>query len=424
MVALALVAATLLLSLWVGVRTVDLETLWRVLWHPDGSEEAFIVSELRAPRAALALLLGAALGVAGALIQALTRNPLADTGILGVGAGSSFAVVLGIAFFGVTSLSQYLWLSFTGAIVVTVLVYALGSVGSLGATPVRLTLVGVALGALLGGFSSAITMLNPKAFDDLLRWSAGSLAGRGWETFGAVWIPIAVGLALALVAGRPLNAIALGDDAARALGAGVIRTRVLVIVAVTLLAGAAAAAAGPIGFVGLMVPHVVRWFIGAGPALDHPVLRARRGAPIARRGCRRPRDTRPEGARSWHRDRVPRRPRTHRAREAPERERTVSRTAPIRPAPRGVDFGYPSLTAQRARLSWHVSRRAVLVVVALLALTVAGILLSIATGTYTLSLSEVLAGLAGTGDPGTVLVVREWRLPRALLAALFGIALG
>ncbi|WP_083506641.1 iron ABC transporter permease [Leucobacter sp. G161] len=261
-IALVLVAATLLLSLWVGVRTIELDVLWRVLWHPDGSEEAYIVTELRAPRAVLAMLLGAALGVAGALIQALTRNPLADTGILGVGAGSSFAVVVGIAFFGVTSLSQYLWLSFAGAIVVTVLVYALGSIGSLGATPVRLTLVGVALGALLGGFSSAITMLNPNAFDDLLRWSAGSLAGRGWGTLEQIWIPIALGLALALIAGRPLNAIALGDDVAKSLGAGVVRTRVLVIVAVTLLAGAAAAAAGPIGFVGLMVPHVVRWFTG------------------------------------------------------------------------------------------------------------------------------------------------------------------
>lgn len=260
--ALVLLAATFMLSLWVGVRAIELETLWQLLWLPDGSEEAYIVTELRAPRAVLALVVGAALGVAGALIQALTRNPLADTGILGVGAGSSFAVVVGIAFFGVTSLSQYLWLSFAGAVVVTVLVYALGSIGSIGATPVRLTLVGVALGALLGGLSSAITMLNPNAFDDLLRWSAGSLAGRGWDTLAQVWIPIAIGLALALVAGRPLNAIALGDDAARSLGAGVVRTRVLVIVAVTLLAGAAAAAAGPIGFVGLMVPHVVRWFTG------------------------------------------------------------------------------------------------------------------------------------------------------------------
>ncbi|GAA1322649.1 iron chelate uptake ABC transporter family permease subunit [Leucobacter albus] len=259
---IALTGLTLALSMWVGARTIDLSEVWRVMRHPDGSEEAYIVTEMRAPRALLALLVGAALGVAGALIQALTRNPLADTGILGVGAGSSFAVVVGVAFFGMNSLSQYLWFSFTGAVTVTVVVYALGSVGSLGATPVRLTLVGVALGALLAGFTSAITMLHPNSFDDLLRWSAGSLAGRGWSTLEVVWIPIAVGLALALVAGRPLNAVALGDDVAKSLGAGVVRTRVLVIVAVTLLAGTAAAAAGPIGFVGLMVPHVVRWFTG------------------------------------------------------------------------------------------------------------------------------------------------------------------
>lgn len=260
--AIFLVALTLAVSMWVGARQIALTDVWRVLWHPDGSEEAYIVTKMRAPRAALALLLGAALGVAGALIQALTRNPLADTGILGVGAGSSFAVVVGVAFFGATAISQYLWFSFAGAILVTVLVYALGSAGSLGATPVRLTLVGVALGALLSGFTSAVVMLNPDVFDNLLRWNAGSLAGRGWSTLGAVWIPIALGLALSCVIGRPLNAIALGDDAASALGASVALTRVLVIVAVTLLAGAAAAAAGPIGFVGLMVPHVVRWFTG------------------------------------------------------------------------------------------------------------------------------------------------------------------
>lgn len=257
-----LIALTLALSMWVGARTIELSEVWRVLWRPDGSEEAYIINEMRAPRAVLALLLGAALGVAGALIQALTRNPLADTGILGVGAGSSFAVVTGVAFFGVTSLSQYMWFSFAGAVAVTALVYTLGSAGALGATPVRLTLVGVALGALLTGFTSAITMLHPDVFDNLLRWSAGSLAGRDWSTLETVWPPIALGLGLALVVGRPLNAIALGDDVAKSLGASVVRTRVLVITAVTLLAGAAAAAAGPIGFLGLMVPHVVRWFTG------------------------------------------------------------------------------------------------------------------------------------------------------------------
>ncbi len=261
-ITLALLALGFLLSLWVGARLLDPAEVWAVLWTPNSGEASYIVHQMRLPRALLALLIGAALGVSGALIQALTRNPLADTGILGVGAGASFAVVVGIAFFGVTSLSQYLWWAFAGAVLVTMVVYALGSVGSIGATPVRLTLVGVAFGALLGGCTSAITMLHPDMFADALRWSAGSLAGRGWDTLAVITLPIVGGLALGLVAGRPLNAVSLGDDVATSLGANVMSTRVLVIVAVTVLAGAAAAAAGPIGFVGLMVPHVVRWFTG------------------------------------------------------------------------------------------------------------------------------------------------------------------
>jgi iron complex transport system permease protein len=260
--AAVLLVVVFLLSLCVGARGIPFAEVWQVLWRPDGSETSYIVREMRMSRATLALLVGAALGVAGALIQALTRNPLADTGILGVGAGASFAVVIAIGLLGVTALSQYLWFAFIGAILVTALVYALGSIGAAGATPVRLTLVGVALGAVLGGFSSAITMLNPDSFDDMLRWSAGSLAGRGWPTLVTVAAPIAAGLLIAAIVGRPLNAISLGDDLARSLGANVVRTRVLVIVAVTLLAGAATAAAGPVGFVGLMVPHVVRWFTG------------------------------------------------------------------------------------------------------------------------------------------------------------------
>lgn len=251
-----------LLSLWVGARGIAFSEIWDALWHTDGGETSYIVHEMRLPRAGLALLVGAALGVAGALIQALTRNPLADTGILGVGAGANVAVVIAIGLFSITAISQYMWFAFFGAVIVTVIVYALGSIGAAGATPVRLTLVGVALGAVLGGFASAITLLNPNSFGDMLRWSAGSLAGRGWSTLATVALPIVIGLLIGVTSGRPLNAISLGDDAARSLGANVMRTRVLVIVAVTLLAGAATAAAGPIGFVGLMVPHVVRWFTG------------------------------------------------------------------------------------------------------------------------------------------------------------------
>ncbi|UCR88899.1 FecCD family ABC transporter permease [Mycetocola spongiae] len=249
-------------SLAFGSKTIDPAVVWSVLLRGDGSEDAYIVRDMRVPRAALGLLVGAALGVSGALIQALTRNPLADPGILGVGAGASFAVTIGAGYFGITAVSGYIWFAFIGAMAVTVLVYALGSVGRAGATPIRLTLVGVALGALLSGISMGITLLNPQTLDKMRMWGAGSLSGRGWDVILTVAPFIALGLLLALMSARPLNAVALGDDLARSLGANIIRTRILVIIAVTLLAGAATAAAGPIGFVGLMVPHAVRWLVG------------------------------------------------------------------------------------------------------------------------------------------------------------------
>jgi iron complex transport system permease protein len=208
------------------------------------------------------MVVGMALGLAGALIQAMTRNPLADPGILGVNAGAAFFVVLGIGFFGAVSLSAYMWFAFLGAIVTTIVVYMIGSAGPSGATPVRLTLAGVAVGAVLSGISSAIALLNPETFDRMRQWRAGSLVSPGFETFLTVWPFIAIGLALALLVARPLNAVALGDDLASALGANIIRTRILAVISTTLLAGAATAAAGPIGFVGLMVPHVARWIIG------------------------------------------------------------------------------------------------------------------------------------------------------------------
>ncbi|MBV7246793.1 MULTISPECIES: iron chelate uptake ABC transporter family permease subunit [Streptomyces] len=262
LLALAVLVLVLAASLAVGAKSVPLPDVWSALTAPDGSEHAFIVRELRVPRALLALTAGAALGVSGALIQALTRNPLADPGILGVNAGAGFAVTIGVGFLGLSSITAYLWLSFAGAILVTALVYVIGSAGQGGGTPIRLTLVGVAIGAVLAGISSAITLLKPDAFVKLVGWSAGSLAGRDWNILFTVLPFIGAGLLLALLVARPLNAVALGDDLARSLGADIVRTRLLVILSVTLLAGAATAAAGPIGFVGLMVPHVARWFIG------------------------------------------------------------------------------------------------------------------------------------------------------------------
>lgn len=250
-------------SLLVGARPVGVSTALDALFSYDPSAtEHIIVREYRLPRTLLGLLCGAAFGVSGALIQAATRNPLADPGILGVNAGATFFVTLAIGLLGFQSVDTYVWAAFLGAVVVTLAVYALGASGRDGATPVRLVLAGVALSAFLGGIGSSVTLLDPQAFDSMRHWSIGSLAGRNMDVVTAISPFIGIGLVIALVAARPLNAVALGDDLARSLGANILFARILVVIAVTLLAGAGTAAVGPIGFVGLMVPHVVRWFTG------------------------------------------------------------------------------------------------------------------------------------------------------------------
>lgn len=227
-----------------------------------GGEAGSIMREQRVPRTIAGIVVGAALAVAGALIQAFTRNPLADPGILGVNSGAAFAIVIGVAFFGQAAPSGYIWFSFAGAIAATVLVVLIGATGRRGPDPLRLTLAGVAVGAVLAGFTSAISLLLPSVFNRLRYWGAGTLAGRDLELITFVLPFVVVGLVLAMLAARPLNAVALGDDVAAALGARTRLARLGSIVAVTLLCGAATALAGPIAFVGLMVPHAVRWWVG------------------------------------------------------------------------------------------------------------------------------------------------------------------
>lgn len=260
--AIALLALTACCSLFVGSRGLEPGVVLDALLRPNGSPEHVVILNLRVPRTVLGILVGAALGVGGALIQAFTRNPLADPGILGVNAGAGFAIVLGTAVFGVTSVALSLPFAFVGAIVTTFAVYAIARRGGGGATPLRLTLVGIALAAVLNGISSTLALMDPDTFDRLRFWGAGTLADRPEGTIAAVWPFIFVGLVMALLLARSLNAFALGDELAHSLGARVNRVRVLTIVAVTLLCGAATAAAGPIAFVGLMVPHAVRWLTG------------------------------------------------------------------------------------------------------------------------------------------------------------------
>lgn len=262
LLAIGVLALVVLLSIAVGSRDIPLPTVIDALFAYDDSNDHAIIQSLRLPRTVLGLLVGAALGIAGALIQALTRNPLADPGILGVNAGASFFVLIAVGYLGFTSLDAYIWFAFLGAIVTTVVVYLVGSAGRGGATPISLTLAGVAIGAILGGVSTALTLLNPSAFDRMRHWEAGALSGGSYDAVITVAPFVIVGLLLAGIVARPLNAVALGDDLAKALGANILRVRVVVVVAVTLLAGGATAAAGPIGFVGLMVPHVARWIVG------------------------------------------------------------------------------------------------------------------------------------------------------------------
>ncbi|ONI68186.1 iron ABC transporter permease [Kribbella sp. ALI-6-A] len=261
--AVALLLVVCLLSIAVGSKQIPLGTVLDALRHYDETNtDHVIVHSLRVPRTLIGLLVGAALGLSGALMQGVTRNPLADPGILGVNGGAALFVVGGIYWFGLTSLTAYVWLAFAGAAAASVAVYTLGSLGREGATPVKLALAGAAMTAMLGSLTTALLIGDVDTFDQFRFWSVGSLAGRGSDIAEQVAPFILVGIVLALVSGRLLNALSLGDDVARSLGQRVGLTRVFTAVTVVLLCGAATAAAGPIGFIGLTIPHVARLITG------------------------------------------------------------------------------------------------------------------------------------------------------------------
>jgi iron complex transport system permease protein len=261
-VALALLAFASLASLWIGAKGIPFTATWDLLWHNDGSSEAVIIHDLRIPRTLLGLLVGAALGLGGALMQAFTRNPLADPGLLGVNMGASAAVVVAIGFLGITTVTGYLWFALAGTAVAAVLVHALGTAGRGSATPERLVLAGAAVTAVLFAFVQGVLLLNPLTFNQFRFWDVGSLASRRMAVVVQIAPFVVIGILLALSQARALNALALGDQAGKALGARIGRTRALVAIAVTLLCGAATAAAGPITFVGLAVPHAARLLVG------------------------------------------------------------------------------------------------------------------------------------------------------------------
>lgn len=266
--AAGLVAAVLglfvvsLASIAYGSKPIGLGEVVDAVWAFDGSSDHIIVRSLRIPRTIVGLGVGAALGLAGAVMQGVTRNPLADPGILGVNAGASLAVVIGIYVFGVGSLTGYVWFAFAGAAMVSVAVYGLGALGREGATPIKLALAGAAVAALLTSVTRAVLIADTATLDQYRFWIVGSIAGRDAEVAVQVAPFLLVGALLAFGSSRSLNSMSLGDDVARALGLRVGLARGVAAVSIVLLCGSATAAAGPILFVGLTVPHVARAICG------------------------------------------------------------------------------------------------------------------------------------------------------------------
>jgi iron complex transport system permease protein len=256
---LAAVVACVLLSLAVGSKALSPDLVWSALVAPGDSEADVIVRQLRLPRTVVALTAGAALGLSGALMQGHTRNALADPGLLGVSAGAAFAVVIAAYVLGVGHPSAYVWFAFAGALAATVVVLTFGSARD---NPATLALAGAAVTALLGALTSAVVLLDVQTLEAYRFWAVGSVAGRDLEVLTPLVPFLLAGTVLALANGPALNTLALGEDVARALGQHVLRARLLGIAAVTLLTGSAVAMCGPIGFVGLIVPHAARAFTG------------------------------------------------------------------------------------------------------------------------------------------------------------------
>lgn len=245
-----------------GATTLSFQTITAAIFQFDGSRDHLVITTIRLPRVIAALLSGSALAVAGAIMQAVTNNPLASPGLLGINAGASFAVVSIMTLFGTGIGDIYVWFAFIGAGIAAIVVYALGSLGAVGQSPLGLVLAGAIVATFLTSLTTTILIFDQSTLDAARLWTAGSVTGRTMAQAKTVAPYILIGLVAALLLGRHLTALSLGADASRALGQSPVIWRGASVVVVILLAGGAVALAGPIGFVGLVVPHMVRMIAG------------------------------------------------------------------------------------------------------------------------------------------------------------------
>ncbi|ALJ20726.1 iron ABC transporter permease [Microbacterium sp. No. 7] len=257
----AVVALVAVASIAVGAREVAWSEIVSALGGASGSFDEAAIAK-RIPRTALALLVGAALGLSGAVMQGVTRNPLADPGILGVNTGAALAVAIGVAWFGLWTYTGYIWTAIAGAAVTAVFVYAVGSLGRGGATPLKLALAGAATSAALASFITAVVLGRNDIASVLRSWQIGGVGGGSFDAIGQVLPFLVAGTLVSLLSARALNSLALGDELAAGLGENVVLARTGAALGAVILCGAATAVAGPIGFVGLVVPHVCRLLVG------------------------------------------------------------------------------------------------------------------------------------------------------------------
>ena len=253
---------SLIASITWGAADIAFNDIYQSFTAYNGSTNHLIIRTVRLPRSLIAMLVGASLAVAGAIMQGLTRNPLASPGILGVNAGAAFAVVVGTFIAGSSSLTIYAWYAFAGAAISAIAVYFLGSLGRGGLTPFNLTIAGAALTAFISSITSGILILSQRTLEEIRFWLAGSVAGRDLNLLLQVLPYICVGLILAIALSRQITILSLGEDTARSLGQSTALIKILAAISIILLAGASVAIAGPIGFVGLIVPHIVRLIVG------------------------------------------------------------------------------------------------------------------------------------------------------------------
>ncbi|MBM7704559.1 FecCD family ABC transporter permease [Metabacillus iocasae] len=250
------------LSIILGYTNTSIETSMAAFRAFDGSNEHLIIQNVRLPRALIGAVVGSSLGIAGAMMQALTKNPLASPDIIGVNAGASFFIVVAVMIFSITSLQAFTWIAFLGATITVVVVYFLGSLGREGLTPIKLTLAGAAIAALFSSLTQGLLVLDESSLDQVLYWLAGSVQGRKLDILYSVLPYIVVATVGAFLLANKINILTIGEDVAKGLGQRTGMVKIGAGIVIVFLAGGAVAIAGPISFVGIIVPHIVRWLVG------------------------------------------------------------------------------------------------------------------------------------------------------------------